>query len=134
MAANILIIEDESNIAQLIRLFQVKAGYNVLTAADGLVGGAGDYTARSLRRDTRAARHAAGQRIRSASDVGLGSKPCLQPQIATEPGVELYVSLRWAHVDMHIGTLRKKLEAQPDAPHYIKTVWGVGDKFIFEDQ
>lgn len=33
-------------------------------------------------------------------------------------------------VDVHIGTLRKKLEAIPDAPHQIQTVWGVGYKFV----
>src|SRR5579859_3293101 len=32
-------------------------------------------------------------------------------------------------VDVHIGTLRKKLEAVPGAPHSIRTVWGVGYKF-----
>ncbi|GAC1389741.1 MAG: response regulator transcription factor [Ktedonobacteraceae bacterium] len=33
-------------------------------------------------------------------------------------------------VDVHIGTLRKKMEAVEDAPHYIQTVWGVGYKFV----
>lgn len=33
-------------------------------------------------------------------------------------------------VDVHIGTLRKKLEAVPEAPHQIQTVWGVGYKFV----
>ncbi|HTI13033.1 MAG TPA: response regulator transcription factor [Dictyobacter sp.] len=33
-------------------------------------------------------------------------------------------------VDVHIGTLRKKLEAVPGTPHYIQTVWGVGYKFV----
>ncbi|HLZ63156.1 MAG TPA: response regulator transcription factor [Ktedonosporobacter sp.] len=33
-------------------------------------------------------------------------------------------------VDVHIGTVRKKLEAQPDALHHIQTVWGVGYKFV----
>ena len=37
-------------------------------------------------------------------------------------------------VDVHIGTLRKKIESVPDAPHYIKTVWGVGYKFEPEEQ
>jgi two-component system response regulator ResD len=40
-------------------------------------------------------------------------------------------------VDVHIGTLRKKIEAIVGAPrdiHYIKTVWGVGYKFTLEDQ
>ncbi len=37
-------------------------------------------------------------------------------------------------VDVHIGTLRKKLEAVAGAPHYIKTVWGVGYKFTLEDK
>jgi len=33
-------------------------------------------------------------------------------------------------VDVHIGTLRKKLEASPVTPHHIQTVWGVGYKFV----
>lgn len=33
-------------------------------------------------------------------------------------------------VDVHIGTLRKKLEAIAGVPHYIQTVWGVGYKFV----
>lgn len=37
-------------------------------------------------------------------------------------------------VDVHIGTLRKKLEAVPGAPHSIRTVWGVGYKFTLEDE
>lgn len=36
-------------------------------------------------------------------------------------------------VDVHIGTLRKKMESVAGAPHYIKTVWGVGYKFTPED-
>ncbi len=38
-------------------------------------------------------------------------------------------------VDVHIGTLRKKLEAAggPGTPHYIKTVWGLGYKFDPEE-
>jgi len=39
-------------------------------------------------------------------------------------------------VDVHIGTLRKKLEAAggADTPHHIKTVWGLGYKFDPEEQ
>ncbi len=33
-------------------------------------------------------------------------------------------------VDVHVGTLRKKLEAPTSGPHYIQTVWGVGYKFV----
>lgn len=33
-------------------------------------------------------------------------------------------------VDVHIGTLRKKLEAAGDVSHAIQTVWGVGYKFV----
>ncbi len=33
-------------------------------------------------------------------------------------------------VDVHIGTLRKKLEAAGSAAHTIQTVWGVGYKFV----
>jgi two-component system, OmpR family, response regulator ResD len=32
-------------------------------------------------------------------------------------------------VDVHVGTLRKKVEAQPSSPRWIKTVWGIGYKF-----
>ncbi len=32
-------------------------------------------------------------------------------------------------VDVHIGTLRKKIERDPGNPRYIKTVWRVGYKF-----
>jgi len=35
-------------------------------------------------------------------------------------------------VDVHIGTVRKKLESVPGIPHYIQTVWGVGYKFVVE--
>jgi two-component system response regulator ResD len=34
-------------------------------------------------------------------------------------------------VDVHIGTLRKKIERDPSNPRYIKTVWRVGYKFHF---
>lgn len=33
-------------------------------------------------------------------------------------------------VDVHIGTVRKKLENVPGIPHHIQTVWGVGYKFV----
>ncbi len=36
-------------------------------------------------------------------------------------------------VDVHIGTLRKKIEGVAGAPPVIKTVWGVGYKFTLED-
>lgn len=32
-------------------------------------------------------------------------------------------------VDVHVGTLRKKVEVQPSVPRWIKTVWGIGYKF-----
>lgn len=36
-------------------------------------------------------------------------------------------------VDSHIKNLRKKLDASPDAPYYIKTIYGVGYKLAGED-
>lgn len=35
-------------------------------------------------------------------------------------------------LDMHIVRLRKKIESNPDRPHYMQTVRGVGYKFIVE--
>jgi two-component system response regulator ResD len=32
-------------------------------------------------------------------------------------------------VDVHIGTLRKKIEPEPGRPRFIKTVWGIGYRF-----
>jgi DNA-binding response OmpR family regulator len=32
-------------------------------------------------------------------------------------------------VTVHIGRIREKIEADPDAPHYIVTVWGLGYRF-----
>ena len=32
-------------------------------------------------------------------------------------------------VTVHIGRIREKIEADPDAPRYIATVWGVGYRF-----
>jgi DNA-binding response OmpR family regulator len=32
-------------------------------------------------------------------------------------------------VDVHIGKLRQKIEADPSTPRYIMTVWGVGYRF-----
>jgi DNA-binding response OmpR family regulator len=32
-------------------------------------------------------------------------------------------------VTVHVGRIREKIEADPDAPRYIVTVWGVGYRF-----
>lgn len=45
-------------------------------------------------------------------------------------GLDTYVTER--SVDVHITNLRKKIEADPKNPKYVKTVWGVGYKFVFE--
>lgn len=42
-------------------------------------------------------------------------------------GIDSFVTER--SVDVHVTNLRKKLEADPKKPKYIKTVWGVGYKF-----
>jgi len=34
-----------------------------------------------------------------------------------------------ATVTVHVGRLRQKLEANPDAPRWLTTVWGVGYRF-----
>ncbi|RAU96570.1 response regulator transcription factor [Paenibacillus sp. YN15] len=45
-------------------------------------------------------------------------------------GIDTYVTER--SVDVHITNLRKKIEADPKNPRFIKTVWGVGYKFVPE--
>ncbi|SFT20169.1 response regulator transcription factor [Paenibacillus sp. BC26] len=35
-------------------------------------------------------------------------------------------------IDVHIVNLRRKLEKNPKEPHYIRTVWGVGYKYVTE--
>lgn len=242
MAAKILIIEDESNIAQLIRLYLEQAGYIVLAAGDGVAGlelharehpdlvildlmlpaldgmevcrrirawastpilmltarnaeedriaglelGADDYLVKPFSpREVvsrvkailrRAAPVAAAAGSQSAGAETSNAREELrfpglvitlparrvevhgQRVVLTVKEFDLLVTLAsapervfsresllnqvWGYtylgdgrtVDVHIGTLRKKLEAQPGAPHYIKTVWGVGYKFTLEDQ
>jgi len=43
-------------------------------------------------------------------------------------GFDSYVNDR--AIDVHIANLRKKIEEKPKEPKYIRTVWGVGYKFI----
>lgn len=43
-------------------------------------------------------------------------------------GIDSYVTER--SVDVHITNLRKKIESDPKNPRFIKTVWGVGYKFV----
>lgn len=43
-------------------------------------------------------------------------------------GIDSYVNER--AMDVHITNLRKKLEMNPKEPRHIKTVWGVGYKFM----
>lgn len=48
--------------------------------------------------------------------------------INTVRGFDSFVNDR--AIDVHIGNLRKKIEEDSKQPKYIKTVWGVGYKFI----
>ncbi|NEW09749.1 response regulator transcription factor [Paenibacillus sp. SYP-B3998] len=43
-------------------------------------------------------------------------------------GYESYINDR--AIDVHITNLRKKIEVNPKEPQHIKTVWGVGYKFV----
>ncbi|MCF2943845.1 response regulator transcription factor [Paenibacillus tarimensis] len=43
-------------------------------------------------------------------------------------GVDSYINDR--AIDVHVTNLRKKIEVNPKEPKHIKTVWGVGYKFI----
>jgi DNA-binding response OmpR family regulator len=43
-------------------------------------------------------------------------------------GIDSFVNDR--AIDVHVTNLRRKLENNPKAPKFIKTVWGVGYKFI----
>lgn len=43
-------------------------------------------------------------------------------------GIDSFVTDR--SIDVHIANLRKKVESDPKEPKHIKTVWGVGYKFV----
>ncbi|MNG34002.1 Transcriptional regulatory protein OmpR [compost metagenome] len=43
-------------------------------------------------------------------------------------GFDSYINER--AIDVHITNLRRKIEVNPKEPKYIKTVWGVGYKFV----
>lgn len=238
----ILIIEDEANIAQLIKLYLEQANYTVITASDGVAGlemhareqpdlvildlmlpaldgmevcqrirawantpilmltarqgeedrimgleiGADDYLVKPfsprevvsrvkaiLRRSTNTNKeneHVGAQPIASKKDVELhfgglviniparrvevnGQAVTLTAKefdllatLASSPDRvftrESLLNQVWGYtylgdgrtVDVHIGTLRKKIEAVTGAPHHIVTVWGVGYKFVPEEQ
>jgi DNA-binding response OmpR family regulator len=242
----ILVIEDEANITQVIRLYMEQAGYTVLVASDGIAGlelhareqpdlvildlmlpgldgmevcrrirnwantpilmltarqgeddrvagleaGADDYLAKPfsprelvsrVKAILRRTNHASGSTNnelksasaeKDASDASIKNKeemrfgnllinlPARRVQVGTHPVIltvkefDLLVTLAsspdrvftretllnqvWGYsylgdgrtVDVHVGTLRKKLEAIAGAPHVIQTVWGVGYKFV----
>jgi DNA-binding response OmpR family regulator len=232
----ILVIEDEANIAQVIRLYLDQAGFTVVIASDGIAGielhareqpdlvildlmlpmldgmevcrrirawsntpilmltarqgeddrimgleaGADDYLVKPfsprevvsrvkaiLRRSaaTTEAKQVSESSSPSSSDtlefdrltINLPARRVLvngQEVVLTVKEFDLLVALAsapdrvftrevllnqvWGYsylgdgrtVDVHIGTLRKKLEAVPGAPHHIQTVWGVGYKFV----
>jgi DNA-binding response OmpR family regulator len=44
-------------------------------------------------------------------------------------GIDSYVNER--SIDVHVTNLRKKIEDNPKQPTYIKTVWGIGYKFMY---
>jgi DNA-binding response OmpR family regulator len=48
--------------------------------------------------------------------------------INTVRGIDSFINDR--AIDVHITNLRRKIENNPKEPHFIKTVWGVGYKFI----
>jgi DNA-binding response OmpR family regulator len=240
----ILVIEDEANIVQVIRLYLEQAGYTVVSASDGIAGlelharehpdliildlmlpildgmevcrrirawantpilmltarqgeddrveglesGADDYLVKPfsprelvsrvkaiLRRSTISSSNATSEtqpgqspveksKVNSSDELHFGSLIINLPSrrvmvlgqtvALTVKEFDLLVTLAsspdrvftreallnqiWGYtylgdgrtVDVHIGTLRKKLEAVAGAPHHIQTVWGVGYKFV----
>jgi two-component system response regulator ResD len=227
----ILVVEDEVNIAQLVRLYLTEAGYEVLEAGDGVTAlelharerpdlivldlmlpgldgmevcrrirswastpilmltargmeaeriagldlGADDYITKPfspremvsrvraiLRRTTGATANGGpaspnGELLRfpglviniAARRVEVDGRPVdltakefdLLAALAGSPdrvfSREALLSKVWDYayagdtrtVDVHIGTLRKKMEPEPAHPRFIKTVWGVGYRF-----
>lgn len=239
----ILIIEDEANIAQVLRLYLEQAGYSVLTASDGVAGlelharehpdliildlmlpamdgmevcrrirawantpilmltarqgeedritgldiGADDYLVKPFSPREVVSRVKAILRRSAASFTAATAAPPQSSEVEAENPREhlrfenLYINVPahrvevngqnitltakefdllvtlasspdrvftreallnqiWGYsylgdgrtVDVHVGTLRKKLEAPGNGPHYIQTVWGVGYKFVPE--
>jgi DNA-binding response OmpR family regulator len=48
--------------------------------------------------------------------------------INTLRGIDSFVNDR--SIDVHIANLRKKIETDPKEPKFIKTVWGIGYKYV----
>lgn len=48
--------------------------------------------------------------------------------INTVRGIDSFINDR--AIDVHVTNLRRKIEKNPKEPQYIKTVWGVGYKFV----
>ncbi|MBP1962505.1 helix-turn-helix domain-containing protein [Paenibacillus aceris] len=49
--------------------------------------------------------------------------------LQTVRGFDSYVTDR--AIDVHIANIRKKIEENPKEPRRTRTVWGVGNKFVY---
>ena len=104
MARNILVVEDDNNISDLIRMYLEKEGFEVRIAADG------------------------GKAVEEfkAREPDLVLLDVMLPVLDEVWGFDYFGDSRT--VDVHIKRLREKVENVSDQWE-LKTVWGVGYKF-----
>ncbi len=130
----VLVVDDERNIVELVRLYLAKEGYRVLVARDGQqaperawrpAGGSGSPQSPGRRVPAQAAQ----QGVRSPPHAGgpprlVFSREQLLNQVW---GYDFLGDTRT--VDVHVARLRSKLAGTGVA---IETVWGVGYKLVPE--
>ena len=127
--ANILIIEDDADIAAIERDYLSLAGFDVTIGADGAAGLQAALTAKP---DAR-------QIFKNGAEIPLKNKEYeLLLFLMRHPGQvfsreDLY-ELIWGlesmgdniTVAVHVGRIREKIEDDPANPRLLQTVWGVG--------
>ena len=129
----ILVVDDDKNICELLRLYLVKEGYNVTMVHDG---GAALAEFDNLRLDMNSYELRVKGKVVEAPPKELELLNCLashpnrvytRDQLLDEVwGFEYYGDSRT--IDVHVKRLREKLAGASDKWE-LKTVWGVGYKF-----
>ena len=122
VAARILIIEDDPNVAEVVGRYLTREGYDVEIATDGVSG------------LDRALSDPPELVALTAKEFDLLAHLMEHPRRAfrREELLERVWGFSYGDtstVTVHIRRLREKIEADPSAPRYVTTVWGVGYRF-----